>query len=163
MGPRLGWLTGWAIVAADVVVMAALAYIAGTYTFLLFDWQSAADSLLAVSIAAAIWIAVMTAICTIGIELSARTQVFLLGAEILTLAAFAGVALFKVYFGDQPGDPLNSVYIHADWFNPFTLHGGTSALVEGSCSACSSTGAGTAASASTRSPRTPPPARARPR
>ncbi len=29
MGPRLGWLTGWAIVVADVVVMAALAYIAG--------------------------------------------------------------------------------------------------------------------------------------
>ena len=25
MGPRLGWLTGWAIVAADVVVMATLA------------------------------------------------------------------------------------------------------------------------------------------
>ncbi|MEK6328237.1 MAG: APC family permease [Actinomycetota bacterium] len=131
MGPRLGWMTGWAIVAADIVVMAALAYIAGTYTFLLFDWQSAADSLLAVSIAAGIWIAVMTAICTIGIQLSARTQVFLLGAEILTLAAFAGVALFKVYFGDHPGDPLNSVYIHADWFNPFTVHGGTSALVGG--------------------------------
>ena len=29
MGPRLGWLTGWTIVAADVVVMATLAYIAG--------------------------------------------------------------------------------------------------------------------------------------
>src|SRR5262250_822125 len=27
MGPRLGWMTGWAIVAADVVVMATLAYI----------------------------------------------------------------------------------------------------------------------------------------
>ena len=30
MGPRLGWLTGWTIVVADVVVMAALAYIAGS-------------------------------------------------------------------------------------------------------------------------------------
>src|SRR4051812_24962443 len=27
MGPRLGWLTGWTIVAADVVVIATLAYI----------------------------------------------------------------------------------------------------------------------------------------
>ena len=28
LGPRLGWLTGWTIVAADVLVMATLAYIA---------------------------------------------------------------------------------------------------------------------------------------
>ena len=34
LGPYLGWLTGWVIVAADVVVMATLAYIAGVYTFL---------------------------------------------------------------------------------------------------------------------------------
>ena len=33
-----------------------------------------------------VWIAIMTAICVIGIELSARTQVGLLGAEIVTLA-----------------------------------------------------------------------------
>ena len=33
LGPHLGWLTGWAIVAADVMVMATLAYIAGVYTF----------------------------------------------------------------------------------------------------------------------------------
>ena len=39
----------------------------------------------------------MTAICVIGIELSARTQVFLLSAEIVTLALFAVVALVKVY------------------------------------------------------------------
>ena len=41
----------------------------------------------------------MTAICTIGIELSARTQQFLLGAEVVTLALFAVVALVKVYAG----------------------------------------------------------------
>ena len=42
----------------------------------------------------------MTAICVYGIELSARTQVGLLGAEVLTLALFAVVALIKVYSGD---------------------------------------------------------------
>src|SRR3954449_8870080 len=34
-GPSVGWLMGWAIVAADVIVMATLAQIAGKYTFLL--------------------------------------------------------------------------------------------------------------------------------
>src|SRR6476469_6276661 len=99
MGPRLGWLTGWAIVAADVIVMAALAYIAGVYTFLLFGLDAAAGNLLDVSIVAAIWIIVMTAICYIGIELSARTQYFLLAAEIAALAIFSVVALAHVYIG----------------------------------------------------------------
>jgi amino acid transporter len=126
MGPRLGWLTGWAIVAADVVVMAALAYIAGVYTFLLFGLDAAAGNLLDVSIVAAIWIIVMTAICYIGIELSARTQYFLLAAEIAALGLFAAVALAKVYFGDPGG-----FHVQLDWFNPFTLHGGSTALIDG--------------------------------
>jgi len=126
MGPRLGWLTGWTIVVADVVVMAALAYIAGVYTFLLFGLNDAAANLLDVSIVAAIWIIVMTAICYIGIELSARTQYFLLGAEIAALGLFAAVALAKVYFGDPGG-----FHVQADWFNPFTLHGGSTALIDG--------------------------------
>ena len=125
MGPRLGWLTGWAIVAADVIVMAALAYIAGVYTFLLFGLDAAATNLLDVSIVAAIWIIVMTAICYIGIELSARTQYFLLAAEIAALAIFSVVALAHVYIGSQ-GTP-----IQLDWFNPFTLHGGFTAVIDG--------------------------------
>ena len=32
MGPQLGWIAGWAIVVADVIVMANLAQIAGLYT-----------------------------------------------------------------------------------------------------------------------------------
>jgi amino acid transporter len=126
MGPRLGWLTGWAIVAADVVVMAALAAIAGIYTFLLFGLDAAANNLLDVSIVAAIWIIVMTWICYVGIELSARTQYFLLSAEIAALGLFAAVALAKVYFGDPGG-----YHVQADWFNPFTLHGGVKALIDG--------------------------------
>ena len=56
LGPHLGWLTGWVIVAADVVVMATLAYIAGVYTFTLFGLTAASENLLDVSIVAVIWI-----------------------------------------------------------------------------------------------------------
>ena len=49
-----------------------------------------------------LWIVLMTAIVVIGIELSARTQVGLLAAEIITLALFAVVALVKVYAGSAP-------------------------------------------------------------
>jgi amino acid transporter len=128
MGPHLGWLTGWAIVAADVVVMATLAYIAGVYTFLLFGWDSAANSAGAVSVVAALWIIGMTIICLIGIELNAKTQRWLLTIEVLTLAAFAIVALIKVYAGSAPP---GSLHVGLDWFSPFGIAGGTSALVDG--------------------------------
>src|SRR3954453_9466702 len=51
LGPSAGWLTGWAIVVTDVIVMASLSQIAAIYTFLLFGWHSAAGSQFAVIIA----------------------------------------------------------------------------------------------------------------
>ncbi len=116
MGPQIGWLAGWAIVVADVIVMANLAQIAGLYTFLLFGLKGLASSVFAVTIVGVIWIAVMTWICYLGTELSARTQFFLLGAEILTLALFAIVALFKVYTGNAGPDAITP---ELSWLNPF--------------------------------------------
>ncbi len=118
MGPQLGWLAGWAIVVADVVVMANLAQIAGLYTFLLVGWESAAASTVAVTAVGVLWIVLMTAIVVIGIELSARTQVGLLAAEIFTLALFAVVALVKVYAGSAPA---GSLHPSLSWINPFSL------------------------------------------
>jgi amino acid transporter len=115
LGPSSGWLGGWGIIAADVIVMATLAQIAAIYTFLLFGWDS--YTTFAVIVAGVVWIAVMTLICFIGIELSARTQMFLLGAEIIALALFAVWALAKVYIDD----PTGSLHVSASWFNPFAI------------------------------------------
>ena len=117
-GPHAGWLTGWAIVAADVIVMAALAQIAGVYGFLLFGLDDLAANATAVTIAGCVWILIMTWISYRGIELSARVQYFLLGAELLILGVFAVVALVKVYGGS--GDEL-SITPALDWFNPTGL------------------------------------------
>jgi amino acid transporter len=125
MGPHLGWLNGWAIVIADIIVMAALAQIAAKYTFLLFGWDSAANSNGAQIAAAVAWIALMTWICYRGIELSARIQLFLLSAEVVILGLFAVVALVKVY----ANSPANSITPQLSWFNPFDL--GWGALIDG--------------------------------
>ncbi len=45
-GPIVGWLGGWGIIAADVIVMANLAQIAGAYSFTFvgdLGWHSVAD------------------------------------------------------------------------------------------------------------------------
>ncbi|HEY4346159.1 MAG TPA: APC family permease, partial [Gaiellaceae bacterium] len=116
-GPWVGWINGWAIFIADVLVMASLSVIASQYTYLLFGWQSAADSTTGLVVGAVVWIALMTWICYRGIELSARIQLFLLSAEVLILAVFAVVALAKAYANSPPG----SLDIAWSWFNPFDL------------------------------------------
>jgi len=115
MGPWLGWQGGWAIVVADVLVMPSLASVAGQYTFALFGNTNPSN--LAVMIVGIVWIVLMTAICYIGIELSARTQQFLLGLEFFTLILFSVVALVKVY----AGHPAHSIEPAASWFNPFDI------------------------------------------
>ncbi len=117
-GPWVGWINGWAIFVADVIVMASLAVIAAQYTYLLFNWNYAYHSTALIIVGAVVWIAVMTWICYRGIELSAETQVFLLSAEILILTAFSIVALYKTYHGTAlPG----SMHVSWSWFNPFDL------------------------------------------
>ncbi len=102
-GPWAGWLGGWAIIAADVIVMANLAQIAGSYTFGLFGLDDLANSTLWTTVAGVVWIALMTWICHRGIEVSARLQYALLSVEVLVLAIFAVVALTKVWAGDAYG------------------------------------------------------------
>jgi amino acid transporter len=126
-GPWVGWMGGWGIIVADIIVMANLADIAGRYTFLLVGADGAADSKWAVTLVGVIWIVIMTWICYVGIEASARSQWFLLGAEIITLALFAVVALVKVYGSDPPVD---SVKPSLEWINPFAIDS-TSALTAG--------------------------------
>ncbi len=127
LGPYLGWMGGWGIVAAGTIVMANLGQIAGVYSFKLLGLEGAAESTAAVTALGVLFIVVMTLVCAAGIELSARTQMLLLGTEIAALLLFAAVALVKVYAGDagpQAIDPALS------WLNPFALES-TEALTAG--------------------------------
>jgi len=125
-GPVTGWIGGWAIVIADIVVMANLAQIAGSYTFLLFGASHLAASTFWVTFVGVVWIAIMTWICYVGIEVSARSQWFLLGAELVILVVFSAVALVKVY----TQHPVGSIEPSLSWLNPFEIPS-TSALVSG--------------------------------
>ncbi len=127
LGPSTGWVNGWAIFLADVIVMASLAKIAATYTFKLFGFTELGASKTAIIVGAVVWIVLMTGICYRGIELSARIQQVLLTAEVAILGVFAVVALVKVYGGQAPLTEIvegHSVTYHSvkptlEWFNPF--------------------------------------------
>ena len=126
--PGTGWMGGWGIVAADILVMPSLAQVAGQYLFLLFGANrigSQADSgwVLLVGV---LWIVAMTAICYVGIEISANFQKILLGIELTMLLLLSVVALVKVANGTAPPGHLTPQW---SWFNPFG--GSFSAFVAG--------------------------------
>jgi amino acid transporter len=98
-GPTIGWLGGWGIIAADVIVMANLAQVAGSYTFTLFGLTDLGGNVWASTAAGLAWIAIMTWICYRGIEVSARLQYVLLSVEVIVLVLVAVVALVRVYGG----------------------------------------------------------------
>jgi amino acid transporter len=68
----------------------------------------------------ALWIAAMTFISYIGIEISARIQFGLLAVEMVTLGLFTLMALGAVYGLTGPV-PEGAVQPSLDWLNPFAI------------------------------------------
>jgi amino acid transporter len=118
-GPWVGWAGGWGIVAADVLVMASLAQVAGQYLFLLFNDKAIGENPTSgwVVLVGVLFIVLLTWVCFRGIELSAAVQRILLSVEVLILAVFAAVALIRVAAGTAPSSHLVPGWA---WFNPFS-------------------------------------------
>jgi len=127
-GPRAGWMGGWGIVAADILVMPSLAQVAGQYVFLLFGAKGIGSQPSSgwVLLVGVVWIVAMTAICYVGIEISANFQKALLGVEVTMLVVLSVVALIKVAGGSAPVGHLTPAW---SWLNPFG--GSFSSFVDG--------------------------------
>jgi amino acid transporter len=118
-GPRTGWMGGWGIIAADIIVMANLAQIAGSYVFLLFGADGLASNTFWTTFVGCVWIVVMTWICYIGVEVSVRLQYALFLIELVVLAWFSTEALVKAYGHHAPSTAL---HVSGTWFNPLAIH-----------------------------------------
>ncbi|MEU5536404.1 amino acid permease [Streptomyces sp. NPDC020362] len=116
-GPRTGWMGGWGLIVANIIVMVSLAEIAAAYGFRLVGQDGLAESRLWTTVAGIVWIVVLTAICYVGIEFSAAVQRWLLCLEVLMLVVFAVAALVRVYTDPPP----TAIHVSASWFNPFEV------------------------------------------
>jgi amino acid transporter len=129
-GPKTGWAGGWGVVAADVLVMASLAQVAGQYLFFFFQGPNSSIGGNAsggwVLLVGILWIVAMTYICYRGIEVSARFQKVLLSIEIVLLLVMSLTALVRV-FGSHP--PAGSLHPSFSWLSP--AHLSVSAFVSG--------------------------------
>ncbi len=120
MGPWFGWLGGWAIGMTGVLVIGSLANVGVTYLLLTFGLDELADNQWVVQILTVLLIVLMTAICVIGTELSARLQDVLILAQVGALLVFAVVALMGALNGTSE---FESMTPELSWLNPFGAGG----------------------------------------
>ncbi|MET8173977.1 APC family permease [Streptomyces clavifer] len=130
MGPWTGWLGGWAITMTGVLVVGSLADVAVSFGLLAVGLDSWADNTFVRQLLTVLLIVVMTGLCVIGTELSAKVQNVLILAQVVFLLVFVVVALYRVYAGTTSFD---SVRPSAEWLNPFGAGGAglTSGLLLG--------------------------------
>jgi amino acid transporter len=122
-GPKVGWMGGWGIIAADVIVMANLAQIAAAYMFQFVGHFTHSNWIFGLSnnkwwtlYLGVGWIIVMALICYLGIEISARIQYGLLAIELTMLIILSITALGKVYGGSAGPQAIHPKW---GWFDPF--------------------------------------------
>jgi amino acid transporter len=131
-GPKTGWAGGWGIVAADVLVMASLAQVAGQYVFLLVQGPNSAIGTDPASpwvlLVGILWIIAMTYICYRGIEVSANFQKVLLSIELVMLLVLSVTALVRVFSANHPAQSVNP---SISWLIPthITLSGFLGAII----------------------------------
>lgn len=127
MGPWFGWLGGWAIMMTGVLIVGSLADVGirfGLYGFgdLLGSdaLVEAADNAWVRMPLAIVLVLVMTWICVLGTDVSARLQNVLILVQVVSLLVFAAVAIVRAVGGDSP---LDEVTPAVGWLNPFGAGG----------------------------------------
>ncbi|TQK30916.1 APC family permease [Arthrobacter sp. SLBN-53] len=122
-GPYVGWMCGWGMVVASIIVLSNLAAIAVEFFYLLiarvFNQPGIADlagNVMVNIVTTLVFIALATLIASRGITTSERVQFVLVGFQLVVLVAFAVTAFVHVSRGDAPA----GLSFDLDWFNPFT-------------------------------------------
>lgn len=122
-GPYVGWMCGWGMVVASIIVLSNLAAIAVEFFYLLIARIAGQPGIADLAgnkpvniITTCVFIAIATLIASRGITTSERVQYVLVAFQLAVLIAFAVTAFVHVGRGDAPAG-LN---FDLDWFNPFT-------------------------------------------
>ncbi len=116
-GPRVGWMGGWGVAVAGIVVLANLAQIGGKYFWLLVNADLAENPVI-VTATGVVFIALMTFISYRGTEIGEKLQNVLLGIQYLALGIFVVAAIVAVATGTAPA---GATAPDISWFNPFAF------------------------------------------
>ncbi|MFC9334298.1 APC family permease [Arthrobacter sp. NPDC057009] len=123
-GPWIGWMGGWGLIAATIIVLSNLAAVAVDFFYLMLAQLLGNPEVAGLSanlplniattlvfIAAACWISYR------GMETTKGVQYVLVGFQLLVLGWFAVAAFVHV----ANGTAFDATAISPDWFNPFAV------------------------------------------
>jgi amino acid transporter len=116
-GPRVGWMGGWGVAVAGIVVLANLAQIGGIYFWLMLGQDELAESSFVVTATGVVFIALMCWVSYRGLEIGERLQVVLLGLQYLALVLFVVFVIYRIATGQAPAEE----HFSWQWFNPFAF------------------------------------------
>jgi amino acid transporter len=125
-GPKVGWMCGWGLVIATVIVLSNLAGVATSYFWLLAGELTASDSVAALDdnkavhiLTCLLLIAVATAISYRGMTTTKGVQYALVGLQMVVLVLFVVLALQKAVSGSA--EFASGVDFSWSWLNPFEV------------------------------------------
>ncbi|MFD0144445.1 MULTISPECIES: APC family permease [unclassified Streptomyces] len=123
-GPRIGWMCGWGLVIATIIVLSNLAGVATSYFWLLAGEITGSDSVAALDdnkavhiLTCLVLIAVATAISYRGMTATKGVQYALVGLQLVVLALFVAMAFQKA--GSGAFD--TGLSFSWEWMNPFAV------------------------------------------
>ncbi|MEV8339667.1 APC family permease [Leucobacter sp. NPDC077196] len=116
-GPITGWIGGWAVAVSAVMVLANVGEITGQYFWLLLGNEEFADNRVIVVATSVVFMALMTFISTIGVQIGEKLQMVLMTIQIVAMLLFGVLALVHSLDGSNAG----SVAFDWQWFNPGEL------------------------------------------
>lgn len=116
-GPVTGWIGGWAVAVSGIMVLANVGEITGKYFWLLIGNEEFAHDRTIVVTTAVVFMALMTFISTIGVQMGERLQMVLMTIQIAAMVLFGVLALLHATNGEHP----ESIPFDWNWFNPAQL------------------------------------------
>lgn len=124
-GPRLGWMCGWGLVIATIIVLSNLAGVATSYFWLLVSELSGSDAVASLDdskpvhiLTCLLLIAVATAISYRGMTATKGLQYTLVALQLVVLAVFVAMAVQKAGSGDFAATSTDFSW---SWLNPFAV------------------------------------------
>ena len=148
-GPWVGWLAGWGLIAATILVLSNLAGIAVEFLFLLIAQITGNPEIADLAFNPFINVAVCllfmlgaTFISYRDMQTTQKLQYFLVGFQVLVLVIFSVAALVAV----AQGNAFDASPVELSWFNPFAVGDRSAPSSPDSRSRSSSSGAGTSPS-----------------
>ncbi|MFP5314615.1 MAG: APC family permease [Actinomycetes bacterium] len=123
-GPYLGWIGGWGLLAANIIVLSNLAGVAVDFFYLFLAQMTGQDAI--ADLTGIRWLNILTCLVFVGaavwvscrgVKTTKAVQYALVGLQVAVLAWFVIAAFSRI----QQGSAAGAVAFSWDWFNPFAI------------------------------------------